>query len=216
MITFLVRSAFRGAVAASLVMLLVSCAASPDTPTSTSAPSGSSVTSDPGASIREYGEVTVRGAALPQYTADASDAAIGQPAPSLSGVDFTGSPVSIDPASGEPVLVVFVAHWCPHCQREVPRLVAWSQSTTSDLRVVLVSTAASEERDNWPASSWLSSEKWTGDVLVDDVAMTALNTYGMTGFPAFVAVGADGTVLDRATGELSSQEIDALVAKLGA
>ena len=35
-----------------------------------------------------------------------------------------GCAVSIE-ADGRPKIVVFLAHWCPHCQAEVPRLVDW-------------------------------------------------------------------------------------------
>ena len=35
-------------------------------------------------------------------------------------VGFDGAPLTIAP-TGKPMLVVFLAHWCPHCNAEIPR-----------------------------------------------------------------------------------------------
>ena len=49
--------------------------------------------------------------------------------PRWTGQSFDGTPLAINPGDGKPKLVVFVAHWCPHCQAEVPRvLVQWMAS----------------------------------------------------------------------------------------
>jgi thiol-disulfide isomerase/thioredoxin len=69
-----------------------------------------------------FGEVTVDGL-LPPLPKEGADPAIGEPSPVLSGIDFdSGSVVVGEP--GEPTLIAFLAHWCPHCQAELPRLVA--------------------------------------------------------------------------------------------
>jgi hypothetical protein len=49
-------------------------------------------------------------------------------------------------------------------------------------------------------------------VLADSTDLTAANAYGLTSFPYFVMVGADGTVKARATGELTLADVQTLVA----
>ena len=75
----------------------------------------SSVSIDPAAQPTR--PVTVTGTPLPTYTGKGTDPAVGMTPPTLSGANFVGSPVVIAPGTGGPMLVVFVAHWCPLCQR---------------------------------------------------------------------------------------------------
>ena len=64
----------------------------------------------------------------PQFDVERSpDPAIGKTVPTLTGKSvYDGGAVTIGPdtGGGKPQVIVFVAHWCPHCQAEVPRLVA--------------------------------------------------------------------------------------------
>ena len=80
------------------------------------------------AGVRQTQPVSVTGAALPTFSGDtASDPAVGQPMPTLRGKSFDGTPLTIAP-DGHPKVIAFVAHWCPHCQREVPLLANWLHS----------------------------------------------------------------------------------------
>ena len=47
-----------------------------------------------------------------------TDTELGSTAPTVVGYDFMGQRVTIED-NGKPKLIVFLAHWCPHCQREV-------------------------------------------------------------------------------------------------
>jgi hypothetical protein len=49
-------------------------------------------------------------------------------------------------------------------------------------------------------------------VIADDEAGTAATTFGLSAFPYFVAVDADGTVVARASGELTTDQFDDVVA----
>jgi thiol-disulfide isomerase/thioredoxin len=84
---------------------------------------GDSSSSDAGLSQTQPVEVT--GTALPTFAADTADAALGMVARELAGAGFDGTPITVK--SGRPTLVIFLAHWCPHCQREVPVLTQWHQ-----------------------------------------------------------------------------------------
>ena len=166
--------------------------------------------------------VTVTGTPLPQYdsakySGNDSDPAIGKTIPTVSGVSvFDGTPVTIKP-NGKPQMVVFVAHWCPHCQREVPELVTLAKDGTFDgVDVTAVATGTSADAVNYPPSAWLKSEGWPFPVTADSPEGTAAAAFGINAYPYFVLVDADGTVAGRATGEVSDAQIKANVDALKA
>jgi len=157
------------------------------------------------AAAAEYGTVTVSGDPLPAMgEGGASDPAIGQIAPELAGESFDGAPVRIA-ADGRAKAVAFVAHWCPHCQAEVPRIVEYLDSEGLpegvDLYVVPTRTASTE--NNYPPSEWLESEGATDvPTLVDDEESSAWQAYGSGGFPYLVLLDSDFEVAGRVSGEL--------------
>lgn len=165
--------------------------------------------------VAENQAVDVVGSPLAPLAAGLPDAAVGTAAPGLVGQSFDDSPVEVTPGNGSPYLVVFLAHWCPHCQAEVPELIRWNEQgrVPESLRVVAVSTAVSEERPNYPPSKWLAKEGWPWPVLADDELATAANAYGVSGFPFLVVVDAEGKVAGRTSGEKTVDELADFVAQ---
>jgi cytochrome c biogenesis protein CcmG/thiol:disulfide interchange protein DsbE len=161
--------------------------------------------------------VDVTGTPLPPLTDAGADAAIGQPAPVLVGLDPEGRPIRIDPAADGPTMLVFVAHWCPHCNEEIPKLneMRADGRFPADLDIVAVSTAVAPDRPNWPPVEWLRDDMdWRDpamldqlDVVQDRVTFVAADAYGLTGFPFTVLVDGDGTVADRWSGRRDPDEI---------
>jgi thiol-disulfide isomerase/thioredoxin len=169
--------------------------------------------------IAENQAVDVIGTPLPPLAQGVPDAAVGTAAPGLVGQSFYDTPVEVTPGNGSPYLLVFLAHWCPHCQAEVPVLVRWNEEggVPDGLQVVAVSTAVSEERPNYPPSEWLDEEGWPWPALADDELATAAGAYGVSGFPFLVVVDAEGNVAGRTSGEKSIEELTAFVTQsLGA
>ena len=156
--------------------------------------------------------VTVTGTALPKLD-KRTDPAIGQKAPALAGYSFDGSPVAVTPGSS-PMLVLFVAHWCPHCQREVPLIVKYMADgkVPARMKVVAVSTAVSSDASNYPPSAWLAKVGFTAPVLADGKDQEAAAAYGLPGYPYFVVLKADGTVAARVSGEKTVAELDQILA----
>jgi len=166
----------------------------------------------------EFQNVVVTGEALPELGKGATDPAVGMTAPVLEGFGFLGNEVTTEP--GTPMLLVFLAHWCPHCQAEVPVLVKWSQSglVPENLDVIAITTGTDEGSPNFPPSVWLANEKWPElwPVLVDNKDQTAGNAFGLAGYPFMTLIGADGKVLWRNSGEISAEALtDAVNAALG-
>jgi thiol-disulfide isomerase/thioredoxin len=175
-----------------------------------SSKSSSSAGSGPTArSVEIAPTVTVTGAALPTLTDSTKDPAVGKPPPTLTGVTFNGTPVTIG-NTGKPHLVVFVAHWCPHCQAEVPRLVALFKAGQIPVPIVTVATGTDSSAPNYPPSSWLKREGWPFPVLVDTSSETAAKAYGLPGYPFLVFVDAQGNVVGRLSGEVSTSDLTKL------
>jgi thiol-disulfide isomerase/thioredoxin len=121
--------------------------------------------------------------------------------------------MTITPGGGHPTLVVFAAHWCPHCQHEVPLLVQWMNSSQkpADLKVVAVSTANDLSDVNSPASAWLKRENWPTPVMADSSDNTAANAYGLPGYPYLVLLDGNGKVTARTSGEMTLDQVTAFV-----
>jgi thiol-disulfide isomerase/thioredoxin len=131
---------------------------------------------------------------------------VGQAVPSLSGTGLDGEPMRIGPDQGA-AMIVILAHWCPHCQAEVPELVDLIDSgqVPDGVSVVGLSTAIDELRPNYPPSAWLEREGWQQPTLIDDAASDGLRALGLAAFPGFVLVDEQGRVAQRTTGPVDQQ-----------
>jgi len=144
------------------------------------------------------------------------DPAVGIPIPTLTGESFDGSEVVIGADDGTPKMVVFLAHWCPHCQAEVPAMQEWidSGNVPEGLEIYSVITGVDSSKPNYPPSSWISGAGWEPEALLDDDAQSAATSWGLTGFPYFVMVDADGNVWQRGSGEIPVSELQRLADEL--
>jgi len=136
------------------------------------------------------------------------------PAPEVRGSSFDGTPMAIA-NDGRPKVVLFLAHWCPHCQREVPLIQAWADSGAVPEGVDLISVATSIDpaRPNYPPDAWFQREGWTVPVMVDPTNSVA-NAYGLNAFPYWVFIGPDGTVRARTVGELPIANLETVIRAL--
>jgi cytochrome c biogenesis protein CcmG, thiol:disulfide interchange protein DsbE len=164
-------------------------------------------------------EVEVTGDKLPDApkatpeNPNPTDGGIGKEAPTLVGQRFDGNPIAIT-GPGRPKVVMFVAHWCPHCQKEVPLLTKHlGGNLPADVDLYAVSTGVDEAGGNYPPGQWLRNENWPVQTLVDDAQGTAAQAYGLGNYPYFVALDASGKVADRRSGELTAAEFDQLLAR---
>jgi thiol-disulfide isomerase/thioredoxin len=156
------------------------------------------------------------GAALAELPEAGTDPAVGQQAPLIEGTDRNGDAITL-PSTGKPTIVLFLAHWCPHCQREVPALQQWIDEglLPEDVEIVAVATGIDPAKPNYPPSEWLDGEEWTPPTVADATGAAA-QAYGLSSFPFWVAVDADGTVVDRQSGELTLDQVTAMAARAAA
>jgi cytochrome c biogenesis protein CcmG/thiol:disulfide interchange protein DsbE len=172
--------------------------------------------------LDSVGPVEVTGESLPMPATDdgAADPAVGTAAPVLVGVGFDGTTVRIDAAENGPTMVVFVAHWCSHCNAEIPRLNELRDEgrISDDLNVVAVATASAPDRPNYPPGSWLSDMDWTYPAMPDGIDMErqtwiAADAFGVSGFPFIVLIDGNGDVAARWSGEREPDEVAAMISE---
>jgi len=203
-----------GAIAAIIAVVLVVGGGSSSSSTTTSTTGNSSEATQPingdAVAAAEYQLVQAQGEMLLALEDPNNDPARGAVAPVLKGFAFDGTPLTIAP-TGKPKMVVFLAHWCSHCNAEVPRLIEWKNSGTmpSDMEVIGVSTGARDDAPNWPPSQWVVDKGWPWPVMADSEDQGAALAFGVSGYPGLLLLDGDGKVLARRSGEASIEELKA-------
>jgi thiol-disulfide isomerase/thioredoxin len=168
------------------------------------------VTVPGGVQPAEYQKVSSTGGLLAPLPESGADTETGKSVAVLKGYDLQGRPVTIDPAGeGKATLVVFLAHWCQFCNREIPVLNKWRESgeVPTGLRVVGVTTGSKADQANWPPSKWMTAMKWPFEVMADSEAQEAAAAYGVAGYPFMAFVGANGKITARTSGEVPVEQI---------
>lgn len=187
-------------------------AGTPLATTTTTAPATSTTTSTVATSMpAETAEsVTLVGKTLPRF-GDGTDTAIGLTAPTVSGTNFAGEAVEIG-ASETFQVVMFLAHWCPHCREEVETLGPYLQASPppSNVQVLSVSTGVDADRPNYPPSKWLNAEDWPVPVLVDTADGAVGAAFGLNAYPFWVVLDPNGVVLARTAGSLPLESVETL------
>lgn len=210
----IVRRALFGLVAATLVT--TSCGSSTDseqtadeTVTTAEQPDDASVSSEAGAQgLQQNGPISVEGEPLDPFDSSIEDLAVGKAAPVVSGESFDSTPITIGGPTENATLVVFLAHWCPHCNEEIPELIELNSDgrIPDGLDVIGVSTAVRADGENYPPSQWMVDKNWPWPVMADDTELSAIAAEGGTSFPYVVVLDTDGTVLARRAGTATADE----------
>jgi cytochrome c biogenesis protein CcmG/thiol:disulfide interchange protein DsbE len=164
------------------------------------------------AGLKQTRPVAITGTPLAELPDTGADPAVGKTIPEARGKGFDGKAVSIT-KDGRPKVLLFVAHWCPHCRREVPLIVDHLKTNPvpSGVDLITVATSTRSNLPNYPPSTWLDKAGWTGPVMADSAKYDAAQAFGLPGFPYFVAVDAKGKVVARTSGEISMTDFDGLV-----
>jgi cytochrome c biogenesis protein CcmG/thiol:disulfide interchange protein DsbE len=222
-----IRKRFVAALAATALLALTACGGSDAASDSPSSPDAETtggataageaatetVTTEPAvaavAILENSASLTVIGEALPPLEDTQNDAAVDMASPVVVGATFDGTEVSIGGPTDGPTMLVFLAHWCAHCNDEIPEIVKLRDrgDLPDNLNIIGVSTAVYDDRDNFPPSSWIVGKDWTWPVLADTADSEAIQLYGGTGFPFTVMLNADGTVNARKGGSAPADEI---------
>lgn len=173
------------------------------------------LTFEGGGGDAEVGSPEISGDSLSRLPDTGTDPMVGAPIPEVVGADFEGDPVSITD-DGNAKIIIFMAHWCPHCQRELPIVTDWlgTDPLPDGVDIYAVATGISRTRENYPPSDWFQREGWTGPVIVDDAGSSVGLAFGLPAYPFWVFTDADNNVLARVTGGIAVSDLDNAVATL--
>jgi peroxiredoxin len=115
-------------------------------------------------------------------------------------VDFTlpdtsGRQVSLGPFIGKkPVLLVFWATWCPHCNESVPVINRMHTEPPTSERLTILALDFMESREK--VTAFIASKKVAFPVLLDGSGSVA-RKYRVVGIPTYVLIDRDGKVVYR-------------------
>ena len=176
---------------------------------------GVTLSSEPVAAGLPEGEISVVGDSLPQYAGENDDnIALGLTAPTFSAPDQNSEIFQLE-KNGNSKALLFLAHWCPHCQREVPVVQRFidSNGVPPGIDVIAVATSIDRGRDNYPPQEWLQREGWS-ETQIYDLDREIGEAYGLNAFPYWVFLDKDLNVLARRTGNLPEDMVGALLIQL--
>jgi cytochrome c biogenesis protein CcmG/thiol:disulfide interchange protein DsbE len=202
------------ALALAAMLTVVSCGgsdAASDAADSSTDGAGQSVPAATGAdaALEVSASLDVVGDALASFEDPNADVAVGLAAPVITGQQFDGTDITIGGETDGPTMLVFLAHWCPHCNDEIPEIVKLRDQgdLPDNLNIIGISTAVVDDRENYPPSEWMVEKDWTWPALADTLEVEAFQLYGGSGFPYTVMLHADGTVNARKSGSESAEQI---------
>jgi thiol-disulfide isomerase/thioredoxin len=160
-----------------------------------------------------FSDVTVEGQDLPFFDSASTDPAVGQVAPTVTGGDWDENQYTIGPSDSAKI-VVMLAHWCPHCQAEVPIINQWLAGGNLpdgvEMYGVTVLTNRLRDGSTWPPGEWLDGQGWASPTIMDDASGSVVSAYGLTSTPTYVVLGPDNENLGRFAGEIGVAGLDSI------
>ena len=176
---------------------------------------GVTLSSEPIAAGLPEGETTINGENLPQYGGENDDnIAVGLPGPLFSGPNQNSEIVSLE-KNGNAKALLFLAHWCPHCQNEVPAVqeIINLMGVPDGVDVIAIATSIDRGRDNYPPQEWLAREECS-ETQIYDLDKDIATAYGLSSFPYWVFLDKDLNVIARRAGNLPGDYVGQLLIQL--
>ena len=161
------------------------------------------------------GETTITGQGLPEFAGENDDnVARGLEAPIFSGPNENSEIVTLK-KDGNAKVLLFLAHWCGFCQKEVPVMQEYIDvvGVPEGVEIIAVATAIDRSRDNYPPHDWLEREGWA-ETQIYDTDRDIGTAYGVNSFPYWVFLDKDLKVVARRTGNLPQDQVGQLLIAL--
>ena len=176
---------------------------------------GVTLSSEPVAAGLPEGETTITGDLLPEFAGENDDnIALGLAAPIFSAPNENSEIVNLE-KNGNAKALLFLAHWCGYCQKEVPVVQGFidSAGVPPGVDVIAIATSIDRGRENYPPQRWLADEGWS-EAQLYDLDREIGNAYGLSAFPYWVFLDKDLNVVARRTGNLPADMVGALLIQL--
>ena len=176
---------------------------------------GVTLSSEPVAAGLPEGETTVTGDLLPEFAGENDDnIALGLAAPIFSAPNENSEIVSLE-KNGNAKALLFLAHWCGYCQKEVPVVQGFidSAGVPPGVDVIAIATSIDRGRENYPPQKWLADEGWS-ELQLYDLEREIGTYYGLNAFPYWVFLDKDLNVVARQTGNIPENIVLAQLVQL--
>lgn len=137
---------------------------------------------------------------------------VGAFAPDFSLLDLNNQSVSLSDYQGEPVLLVFFATWCPHCQVESALLeTVYQKYQDQGLQVIAVNITFNDTRaDILP---FANSAGWEFSPLLDEEG-NVINLYNQDGVPGHIFIDKEGIIRSIVEGKMDEDGFDQEISKI--
>lgn len=134
-------------------------------------------------------------------------ATVGSALPSISGVDYANTKVSVNPAAG-PVTLVFIAHWCEYCKAEIQSLhAALLRGSYEPVEPLFAVSTRHLPFLSWPPSEVLKLQDFPGKVIVDTDSSLA-SYFQIRTTPTWYFTDSNGLIAKIVTGTLTPEEVN--------
>lgn len=123
-----------------------------------------------------------------------------------------GESIHLDTFRGKPVVLNVWASWCPPCRAEFPEMAAF-QDQVGERAVLLAINAALTEKTPQDAESFLSGQRVNFPVAYDRDGRFQ-QTYQVAALPTTVIIDAEGRLVWRRSGAISSEMLLQVLSQL--
>jgi cytochrome c biogenesis protein CcmG/thiol:disulfide interchange protein DsbE len=124
---------------------------------------------------------------------------------------MNGGTASIKDKQSKPLVIEFVASWCPHCRAMAPIFAQVMPKTNA--RYIIVSAAGENRRTVETWHQTFLGKPMPGELLFDD-GLKVSRRYGIQGYPTTFFINKEGKVISRRTGEMTKDELKQLTDSL--
>ena len=132
---------------------------------------------------------------LPLYAADKSGTFLGkgseEKAPNFVLKDLKGRQFKLSDHKGKPVLLIFIATWCPYCRTEIPHFKD-IYATYEKRGLVMVNIDIQESQEK--VSMFAAKYQIPFRTLLDKTGDVA-GAYGVRGVPTMVLINREGNIV---------------------
>lgn len=126
-------------------------------------------------------------------------------APDFTVLDYNGREVSLSNYKGKPTVLNFWATWCYYCKEEMPDFDK-AYKENPNVQFLMVNATDGYQETMEQAKKYYEDSGFSFPVFFD-TQMSAVNAYGVSGFPATVIIDEEGNVVNYFSGMIDKETL---------